>query len=201
MDDSFRAALTAATALETLGIRWFLGGSLASSIHGIPRATFDADLIADVRSQHVRPLLQLLGDAWYADEGAIREAIQSRSSFNLIHLDTAMKVDVFLPKLRTFDGGEFLRATQIDLGAEAPVQARVCCPEDIICAKLEWYSLGGKSSERQWADILGVIRLNEGQLDTALMCHSAAELGVVDLLEQALTEAKGSLDSQSDSPA
>lgn len=191
MDDSLRAALLAASKLENLGVRWFLGGSLASSIHGIPRATFDADLMADLRPQHVRPFLKSLGDAWYADEGAIREAIQARASFNLIHLDTAMKVDVFLPKPRVFDGGEFGRSLQIDLGADAPVHARVCCPEDIVCAKLEWFRLGGEQSERQWMDILGVLRLNEGKLDETLLQQSAAELGVLDLLEKALIEARG----------
>ena len=69
MDDTLRAALAAAAELEKLGVRWFLGGSLASSIHGIPRATFDADFMADIRPQHVRPFLRALGEDWYADEG------------------------------------------------------------------------------------------------------------------------------------
>lgn len=146
--------------------------------------------MADLRSQHVRPFLKSLGDAWYADEGAIFDAIQARASFNLIHLNTAMKVDVFLPKPRVFDGGEFGRSLLIDLGAGAPVHARVCCPEDIVCAKLEWFRLGGEDSERQWTDILGVLRIHENKLDEKLLRQSAIELGVLDLLEKVLTEAR-----------
>jgi hypothetical protein len=185
MDDTLRAALAAATELEKLDVRWFLGGSLASSIHGIPRATFDADIMADLRPQHVRPFLRALGEAWYADEGAMQDAIRDRSSFNLIHLDTAMKVDVFVPKLRHFDGGEFARSQSIKLEG-SDFEARICCAEDIVIAKLEWYRLGGEDSERQWGDILGVLKLNEGKLDLELLRSSASELGVVDLLEKAL---------------
>jgi hypothetical protein len=185
MDDTLRAALAAAAELEKLDVRWFLGGSLASSIHGIPRATFDADIMADLRPQHVRPFLRALGEAWYADEGVMQDAIRDRSSFNLIHLDTAMKVDVFVPKLRRFDGGEFARSQSIKLEG-SNIEARICCAEDIVIAKLEWYRLGGEDSERQWGDILGVLKLNEGKLDLELLRSSASELGVVDLLEKAL---------------
>lgn len=189
MDDTLRAALVAAAELERLGVRWFLGGSLASSIHGVPRATFDADLMADLRPRHVRPLLGGLGEEWYADETAIREAIERCSSFNLIHLDTAMKVDVYIPRPRAFDSGEFTRSRIINLGDDAPVAARVCCAEDIVCAKLEWYRLGGEDSERQWGDILGVLRLSGATLDQELLRGNAGELGVSDLLERAQREA------------
>ena len=187
MDDTLRAALAAAAVLEDLGVRWFLGGSLASSIHGVPRATFDVDIMADFRPRHVRPLLRALGDEWYADENAIQEAIRERSSFNLIHLHTAIKVDVFIPKLRRFDGGEFARSQRITLEG-SDFDARICCAEDIVIAKLEWYRLGGEASERQWGDILGVLRLNAGKLDLDLIRSNAAELGVADLLEKALAE-------------
>jgi hypothetical protein len=187
MDDTLRAALAAAEELEKLGVRWFLGGSLASSIHGIPRATLDADIMADVRPQHVHPLLRALGEAWYADEGAIADAMRHRSSFNLIHLDTAMKVDVFLPKLRSFDAGEFARSQRIALEG-VTFDVRICCAEDIVIAKLEWYRLGGEASERQWGDIIGVLRLNSGKLDLDLLKRNAVELGVEDLLQKALAE-------------
>lgn len=185
MDDTLRAALATAAELEKLGVRWFLGGSLASSIHGVPRATFDADIMADIRPQHVRPFVRALGEKWYADESAIQDAIRDRSSFNLIHLDTAMKVDVFVPKLRRFDGEEFARSRCIKLEG-SDFEARICCAEDIVIAKLEWYRLGGEDSERQWGDILGVLSLNTGKLDLELLRSSAEELGVTDLLEKAL---------------
>ncbi len=152
MDDTLKAASAAASILDEMGVRWFLGGSLASSVHGIPRATFDADIMADLRPQQVKPFLQRLGDAWYAGEGAIMQAMQARSAFNLIHFDTAMKVDVFLPKLRRFDGGEFARSRKMLVAEGSDVEASVCCAEDIVIAKLEWYRLGGEYSQRQWSD-------------------------------------------------
>lgn len=186
MDDTLKVALAAAGILDELGVRWFLGGSLASSVHGIPRATFDADIMADLRPQHVRPLLKSLGADWYADEATIMEAIQQRSSFNLIHFATAMKVHVFLPKLRRFDGGEFTRSRKMRVEEGSDIEASVCCAEDIVIAKLEWYRLGGEDSERQWNDVLGVLRLNSGRLDVGLLRTSADEVGVSDLLQRVL---------------
>lgn len=186
MDDTLRAVLAAAQILEELDVRWFLGGSLASSVHGIPRATFDADMMADLRSEHVRPLIQKLGDDWYADEEAMRQAISHRSSFNLIHLETAMKVGVFLPKPRLFDDGEFGRSRRMPVAEASAVEACVCCAEDIVIAKLEWYRLGGENSGRQWADVLGVLRLNAGQLDRQLMRESAREVGVHELMKNVI---------------
>jgi len=131
MDDTLRAAMAAASILEEMGVRWFLGGSLASSVHGIPRATFDADIMADLRPQHVRTFLKKLGEEWYADEGTIMQALQNRSSFNLIHFATAMKVDVFLPKLRKFDGGEFVRSRKMRVAEGSDMEASGCCAEEV----------------------------------------------------------------------
>lgn len=175
--------------LEKLGVRWFLGGSLASSLRGIPRATLDADLVADLRAEDVKAFLAAMGDAWYADERAIREAISRRGCFNLIHFDTAIKVDIFLPKRRRFETGQFGRAGRILLEEGAGMEVPVCCAEDIVAAKLEWFRLGGELSERQWSDILGVLRLNAGKLNLELLTESAMELGVPDLLRRALKEA------------
>ena len=192
MDDTLKAALAAADAFEDLGIRWFLGGSLASSVHGVPRATFDADIVADVRLSHVKSLIKRLGDGWYVDEQAARDAIAGRSSFNLIHFDTALKVDVFVPKLRRFDGAEFARSAPTVVSEATGRMARVCAAEDIVVAKLEWFRLGGEDSKRQWEDVQGVLRIAGNRLDAPLMRESAEELGVLDLLECALAEASGS---------
>ena len=75
-------------ALEQLGVAYAIGGSLASTVHGVVRATLDTDLVADLRREQAAPLVQALGPAFYADEAAIREAVERRSSFNLIHLSS-----------------------------------------------------------------------------------------------------------------
>ena len=190
MDENLQAALRVADALDALGVRWFLGGSLASSAHGVPRATLDADIVADLQPQQVKLLLKAIGEGWYADEQAIRDAIANRSSFNLIHLDTAMKVDVFVPKHRKFDAEQFDRVQRTPVAEGSSIEVPVCAAEDIVVAKLEWFRMGHETSDRQWNDILGVLRLNTPTLDFALMQHHAMGLGVLDLLTKALQEAR-----------
>lgn len=186
MDETLSTALEATSILDQLGIRWFLGGSLASSLLGIPRATLDADIVADIEPDHVATLLRHLGDAWYADESAIREAIERRSSFNLIHYATAIKLDIFIPKRRKFEAGEFARTKRIPVAADSEIRIPVCSMEDIVLAKLEWFRLGGEQSERQWSDILGVLRVNAPTLDRCYLRESATDLLVTDLLDRAL---------------
>ena len=70
---------------EDLKIQYYVGGSLASSLHGIPRATQDVDIIADIALQHIPKLVNALEAEFYIDGDMIREAIQRRKSFNLIH--------------------------------------------------------------------------------------------------------------------
>ena len=189
MDENLAVTLAIAAVLDTLEIRWFLGGSLASSVHGIPRATLDADIVADLRLPQVGPLLRALGEDWYVEEQSIRQAIADRGCFNLIHFGTAMKIDVFVPKLRRFDGGQFSRAKRTPVAEGSSIEIPVCSAEDIVLAKLEWYRAGGELSERQWGDIMGVLRVNAKHLDMEGMQERAAELAVSDLLAGALTEA------------
>jgi hypothetical protein len=177
-----------ADALEALGVVYAIGGSFASALHGVMRATMDADLVADMRQEHVAPFVQALGEAFYADAEMMREAIGQHKSFNLIHLDTMFKVDVFVARPRDFDRAQLARR-QLHLLAEDPERrAYVASAEDTVLAKLEWYWLGGQASDRQWRDVLGVLKVQGQRLDLAYMRHMAAGLGVQDLLERALEE-------------
>ncbi len=176
-------------ALEALGVPYLIGGSLASAVHGVVRATLDVDLVADLRPEHAARFAQGLGNAFYADLDAIRDAIRRRSSFNLIHLETMFKVDVFIPKQRPFDQVQLTRRTQQVVATDPERTAYVASAEDIILAKLEWYQMGGQVSERQWRDVLGVLTVQEGRLDMAYLRRWAAKLGVDGLLERALAEA------------
>jgi hypothetical protein len=177
-----------ADALEALGVLYAIGGSFASALHGVMRATMDADLVADMRQEHVAPFVQALGEAFYADAEMMREAIGQHKSFNLIHLDTMFKVDVFVARPRDFDRAQLARR-QLHLLAEDPERrAYVASAEDTVLAKLEWYWLGGQASDRQWRDVLGVLKVQGQRLDLAYMRHMAAGLGVQDLLERALEE-------------
>lgn len=174
-------------AFERLGITYYLGGSVVSSAYGIPRATLDVDVIADLRTEHIHPLIELIKDTYYVDEDMIRDAIKHRSSFNIIYFDLMSKVDIFLPKPRPFDQEEHLRV-QSEVLIEGAPPFYIASPEDIILHKLEWYRMGREISDRQWKDILGVLKTRRQSLDVVYMRKWAAQLQVGDLLERALIE-------------
>jgi hypothetical protein len=106
--------------LEELGVPYHIGGSVASSLYGLPRLTIDVDLVADLRLGHVRPLIKQLQATYYIDEDMVRDAINRHGSFNIIHQDTILKVDVFIPKTRLFDQKELRRVLSKVLELSSP---------------------------------------------------------------------------------
>jgi hypothetical protein len=175
--------------LEKLGVRYLIGGSLASTLYGMVRTTQDSDIVTELRAADVTPFVQALQEEFYVDEEMISEAVRSRSSFNIIHRDSMFKVDVFIPPPHPFLQSQLTRARKQLLSMEPQVEAMVASAEDTLLAKLEWYRLGGEVSERQWRDVLGMLKVQAGVLDLAYMRRWAMELKVSDLLERALTEA------------
>jgi hypothetical protein len=179
------------SALERLGVRHYLGGSLASSAFGIARATLDADLVADLRREHVAPLVAALQADYYVSAAMVNEAVARKSCFNVIHLATSYKVDVFVPKGRAYDRVALERIRKDPLDSADPVaEFFLASPEDTVLSKLEWFRLGEEISDRQWRDVIGVLKVQGDRLDEAYMAHWAVELGVRDLLERALHEGR-----------
>jgi hypothetical protein len=119
----------------------------------------------------------------------IAESIQRNSSFNIIHRDTMFKVDVFIPRPRPFLQSQLARARRQTFTLGKEVSAKFASPEDTILSKLEWYRMGGEASDRQWRDILGVLKTKTGDLDLDYLRQWAKELKVSDLLERALIQA------------
>jgi hypothetical protein len=170
MSDEIRSALDPiADAFEAMGVAYRVGGSVASSAFGVARTTLDVDLVADLRPSHVADFVARVETAYYVDADMIRDAIRRVSSFNLIHLATMVKIDVFLLKARPFDRQAFYRFVNEPIGDGDEREFPFTTAEDMIIHKLEWFRLGGENSQRQWADVLGMIKLQGNALDRAYL--------------------------------
>ncbi len=111
--DILTAIKPVAEAFEKLGISYYIGGSVASSAYGIARSTLDVDMVSDLEIRHIFPLVGMLGSAYYIDAEMIADAIRRRFSFNLIHLETMLKIDVFILKDSSYDKAAFRRRRKI----------------------------------------------------------------------------------------
>ena len=190
LPDPLRVAVAVAGILDRLGVAYVAAGSFASSLHGEPRSTDDIDVVADLRLPHAGPLVNALGGDWYVSEEAAREAIARGGSFNAVHLATGVKVDFFVVGTDPFDVHRVASGRSVRLGAEPAAVVRVDTAEHIVVRKLEWFRRGGETSERQWRDIVGVLRAQGTRLDHSELRTWAERLGVADLLTRALGEVK-----------
>lgn len=180
-----------ARVFDALGIRYVVGGSVASSLYGIPRATQDVDLVADVRLPHAEALSTALGGLFYVDAEMIRDAIKTRSSFNVVHLATMFKADVFIMQGDLWSREEMTRARPEEVDVpDGKVTIRFASPEDTLLHKLVWYKMSNQVSDRQWGDILGVLKVQGDALDQAYLDQWAPLLDVFSLLVRARKEQK-----------
>ncbi len=188
-NEPIEVTIKVTSVLEKLGIPYLIGGSLASTLYGMVRTTQDSDIITEMRLEHLQPFVAALQDEFYVDDEMIAEAIQRNSSFNIIHCESMFKVDVFIPRPRPFLQSQLARVQRQTFVLEAEISAQFASPEDVILSKLEWYRSGGEVSDRQWRDILGVLKTRAGELDVDYLRQWAGELKVSDLLERILEDA------------
>jgi hypothetical protein len=179
----------AVRALERLGIAYAIGGSVASSIHGANRMTRDVDLTVEpFFGREAEFLAAFPAPEFYVSPDAMREALRTRSPFNILHTTTAYKLDIFIRKDDPFEQTAFARRGPYPM-ADAPNEpVQVHSPEDIILFKLRWYQIGGEVSEQQWRDVMAVMKTQGDRLDALYLDHWAAEIGVKDLLDRARSQ-------------
>jgi hypothetical protein len=142
----------------------------------------DVDVVADVQPEHAVAITKAFKEDFYVDERLIEESIVRGSSFNLIHFDTGLKVDVFVVGSREYD--------RVALSRRTPETPSFMMPEDVLLGKLEWFRTGDEVSDRQWHDILGIVRVQGDALDLEYARRWAHVLGVADLLERAVEEGR-----------
>lgn len=187
MLDPLAIAGYVASAFERLGVRYVLGGSLASTTLGEPRATMDVDLVADLTMGTLGPWLDSLGVDFTVDRDWARQEVARRGSFQVLHLPSLLRIDVFVPPWEGVHLWKWQRRRRISI--DATIQLDVTAPEGIVVQKLAWFRSGGEMSDRQWRDVLGVLKAQRGGLEIEEMQRWAAAVGVADLLDRAMRQA------------
>lgn len=177
-------------ALHRIGLAHAVGGSFASSIHGIARATQDLDIIVDLPLARVKDLHDAICKEFYVDEEAIRDAIHRGMSFNLIHFDSGFKFDLFIASRHPLGHEQIAHSASTNtalLGGD-PLQVPVISAEDIVLAKLLWYRQGGEVSERQWNDLVNLMSVQKGHVDREYLQQQASRFRITDLLQRLLSD-------------
>jgi hypothetical protein len=173
--------------LESVNILYYVSGGVASSIHGEPRSTRDLDLIIEIQPNHIDLLVATLEAAgYYCPAGAVEDLQRGRSRMlNITHTETIANADLYLTDTSAFAASQRLRRRLFDV--EGMPAFWLISPEDLLLQKLIWGR--GSQSEKQWRDVLGILKLQSANLDYGYLTEWAENLGLVDFISQAFTEA------------
>jgi len=176
--------------LGRMEIPYEIGGSVASSAHGIPRTTFDVDIVVDLKPDQIDNFAAELQSDFYADAQQIREAFAKDRPANIIHLGSIWKFDLFPLRKDEYSRTEFARRTLREIRPDSgeAVECTIASMEDTLLRKLEWYRAGEESSERQWSDLRGVWRATGARANLEYLRKWSRFLKVADLLERLLAE-------------
>lgn len=186
LSEPLAVTLLVIDALQAANVPYVVVGSMASAQHGAARSTLDTDLVVVLKPSHIPGLIAQLQTEFYADEQMAMRAVENRSSFNLIHLKTMFKVDLFVAGEGVFDRAQIERRVVRKVAEHSDRTIFVLSAEDTILAKLRWYRMGGEQSSRQWDDVVSVVKVQGDRLDIVYLRAMAAELQVDDLLRRLL---------------
>ena len=186
--DPFAATLAFAQILHALRIPYVVGGSLASMVHGEYRLTNDVDIAIALTFWQVDTLAGLLAREFIVERDAIAEAVRENSSFGAIYRPVVMRMDVYVRKAEGHFAAQLERAQKHTIGADSEQFAFFCTAEDIVLQKLRWYQMSDGASDRQWRDVIGVLKHSHDRMDSEYLSRWAVDLGVASLLQRALLE-------------
>jgi hypothetical protein len=189
--DAIAVAMRVAEAIEAAKGSYFVGGSLASSLQGEPRATNDIDMVLELPLGRIGEFVGALGKDFEVDVGMLRDALLHGRSCNIFYLPVVMKVDLFAVGPSPYDEVEFARRRRVPVRSTGETLL-IKSPEDTVLRKLLWYCEGGGVSERQWRDVIEVLRVSGGGMDRGYLAQWSKRLGISDLLERACAQAESS---------
>jgi hypothetical protein len=173
--------------LEDLHVPYYVGGGIASITHGEERLTKDADVVIRILPVHIPRFVKALENDFVISADAVQDALTQRYAFNIIHIDTAFKIDFYpITDEDEMEIDAFARRQRIDIGTG---EIWMASAEDVILAKLRWFRKGGETSEKQWRDVLGVLKVQGDNLDFAYLEQQGKRFGLADLLERARDDA------------
>jgi hypothetical protein len=183
-ENAIDIALKVARALTAVGAEYFLGGSLASSLQGEPRATNDIDFVIALPLGKIAELAAALGSDFEVDADMLRDAVLHARCANAFYLPVVTKIDFFGRGYEPFDESEFSRrrAATVTATGESLI---VKTPEDTVLRKLLWFREGGEVSDKQWRDIVSVLQISGQKMDQTYLDAWATRLHVSELLERA----------------
>ena len=184
-----QAAAEVVAILRGLGLPVLVGGSVASSVYGVPRTTHDVDIVTQFELSDVDALLRALGARYYQSREAIEEAVTMRTCFNLIDYTTMLKIDIFVLGDSAFARAELEGVSDLEVDRATGMWLPLPRVEDLIVQKLAWFEEGGRVADSQWRDVLGMLRVQRAALDLARLADLAELRDVGVLARLALVEA------------
>ncbi|MBV6506143.1 MAG: hypothetical protein ILNGONEN_01714 [Syntrophorhabdaceae bacterium] len=173
--------------LEALKIPHFIQGGIASIIYGEERLTNDADIVIRSLPFHIQRFVQAFENDFVVSVEAVQDALNKHYAFNIIHIETAFKIDFYpVTDADEMEISAFARRQAHDIGAG---EIWLASAEDVVLAKLHWFRKGGEVSEKQWRDILGILKVQGSKIDFTYLEPMAARFGLADLLQRAREDA------------
>lgn len=187
--DPIELAVVLGRILDRLGVRYCIGGSVASSVYGEVRTTLDVDVVVNLQTHQVGPFVAATEADFHVLEESVHRAVRERSSFNVIHEGMLIKADFYVSSDDPLHRAQFARARRVALRPGTDSEVEMASPEDVVIHKLRWYRMGGDVSDRQWRDVLGVLKVQGARLERDYMDALARQLQLSELLARAIEEA------------
>ncbi len=194
MTADLEALVRFCAALNQLGAHYLIAGAVASGVHGQWRSTQDLDIVVEAEGLNVAALKSALGPDFDVDDVALTDALRHRRSTNVFYLPVFTIIDLYLPADSPFQRSQMARKRVVEFPDSPGVPIPMASPEDVVLKKLEWFRKGQEVSERQWSDVLGVLKVKGRSLDRGYLDTWAEQLGVADLLARAFEAARKTAD-------